>query len=39
MTGLELGSKSLNANGLALKEGLDFMKDLGDVNDLIKNRH
>lgn len=36
MTGLELGSKSLNANGLALKEGLDFMKDLGDVNDLIK---
>lgn len=38
MTGYSIGGTSLNSKGLALKSGLDYMKDLGDVDQLLK-RH
>ena len=36
MTGYSIGGTSLNSKGLALKSGLDYMKDLGDVDQLLK---
>lgn len=39
MTGIDLMGNTLNEKGRALKSGLDYMKDLGDLDELIrKNR-
>lgn len=36
MTGIDLMGNTLNSKGRALKEGLDFMKDLGNLDELIR---
>ncbi len=38
MGGLSIGMQTLNSKGLALKEGLDYLKNLSDLDQLL-NRH
>lgn len=37
MGGLSIGMQTLNSKGLALKEGLDYLKNLSDLDQLLKS--